>query len=249
MFSRPKPPDTSTEKTIFFDENSRFINHLRRMQEKVIEDYGKSKKEIASNTNSTGQATNSTVQTTNSTLQNVNTTGQATNFSLQTAITTDTPYNLTKNDYAPKTALFSKDIEEKLFDEFVCAETKMKTFQTKYFHFNMSGQLGFPPEAYNFYFEIDNGVRKEIVALIEQNYFGSYSEIPLYSDAKLFLMNNDFNFKVKFTAQTDISIKIKIKYFESIFINSNYADSMIYDCRKAIKELNEFDENEKKIAR
>ena len=225
MFSLPKTSKSKNPADQFYQENFRLMEHLRKLQEKAIEN---------SNTNQTINSNN-----TNQTKKNSNSTNK----------------EIDLNDKSiPKVAIFENsttgirnksNFDDELFDEFLCAETKLNTFQTKYFSFDMKNQLGFPPETYNFYFEIDNGVRKEIVTFIESNYFGSYSEIPLYTDAKLFLMKNDFTFKVKFQAQTKVTIKIKIRYFNSVFLNVNYTNSMLYDCRNAVKELDDYEDIEK----
>lgn len=229
MFSLPRKPGSIDRGNEFFDENWRLMRHLRKLQENTIEKFDENAN-ITKTDNTTEKADNKTVKV------------------------------VDNNDdgIRPEVPIFensttgirnSSNFNGELFDEFLCAETKIDTFQVKYFAFDMSGQLGFPPETYNFYFEIDNGNRKEIVTLMESNFYGSFSEIPLYTDAKLFLMKNDFKFKVKIQAQSKISIKIKIKYFISAFLNVNYQDSMIFDCRNAVKELFDYEDIEKSFAR
>jgi len=130
----------------------------------------------------------------------------------------------------------NKTEDESTLKNINCLQSNLQAFETKYYSFQFSNQNGFPPEHYNFIFEIDNGNRKEIFYLIENNLIGSFSEIPLISDARFYLMKQDYKFEIKIQAQAKIIVNIKIEYYKGPYFNNDYTDSFILDCRGLVIE-------------
>lgn len=76
-----------------------------------------------------------------------------------------------------------------------------------------------------------------VLDFIENNYYGSMGEIPLYIESKLQLIKSNSIYKIKILAQKDITVEVNIVYFTGvIFNNTNFPQGKILNCSNLVTE-------------
>lgn len=142
--------------------------------------------------------------------------------------------NSTNTNTTNKSTGFVRD--PRFIYEIPCLTVSVRAYEVKYINFDMSRQNGFLPDHYDFIFKVKQkvGSSSSSFYMFEKNYYGTYGEVPLFPDAKLYLMRNDYKFTIKILAQEDISVSIFIQYFQGAFF-SYYYNNTILNCESLVQ--------------